>query len=633
MCGITGIMAFNEIGRFHMINLSEATDKLAQRGPDGRGIFNTERVGLGHRRLAIIDTTSDGNQPMSDESKRYTIVFNGEIFNFKELKKELIDKGISFFSNSDTEVLLKLFILEKEKCLTKLNGFFSFAIYDQATDQLVIARDRYGIKPLLYYSDDDKFLFASEMKSLLAYGISKDIDYVSLYQYLQVNYIPYPNSIFKHVQKLQPGHYLTIEKRKVVEKKYYTIPYEENRVIDTSISYEKAQEQLALLLDDSVQKRLISDVPLGSFLSGGIDSSVIAALASRHTPHLNTFSIGYKDEPFFDETSYANLVAKKLGTNHTVFSLTNHDLLEHVFQILDYIDEPFADSSAIPTFILSRQTRKHVTVALSGDGADELFGGYNKHLAEYKIRSKNLSTQVLKTISPLAQLFPKSRNSFLTNKARQLDRFAKGAKLSPADRYWRWSSYVDEQEALDLFYPYLKSTLNKHEYKKRKKIILQHLTNDSTLNDVFLSDIKLGLPNDMLTKVDLMSMANSLEVRVPFLDYRVVNFAFSLPIHYKIDNKMKKKIVQDAFRNLLPKELYNRPKQGFEVPLLKWFRHELKSLITNDLLDDTFIKEQGLFNLENIQQLKKKLNSKNPEDVHAQIWGLIVFQYWWKKYM
>ncbi len=633
MCGITGIMAFNEIGRFHMINLSEATDKLAQRGPDGRGIFNTERIGLGHRRLAIIDTTSDGNQPMSDESKRYTIVFNGEIFNFKELKKELIDKGISFFSNSDTEVLLKLFILEKEKCLTKLNGFFSFAIYDQATDQLIIARDRYGIKPLLYYSDEDKFLFSSEMKSLLAYGIAKDIDYVSLYQYLQVNYIPYPNSIFKHVQKLQPGHYLTIEKRKVVEKKYYTIPYEENRVIDTSISYEKAQEQLALLLDDSVQKRLISDVPLGSFLSGGIDSSVIAALASRHTPHLNTFSIGYKDEPFFDETSYANLVAKKLGTNHTVFSLTNHDLLEHVFQILDYIDEPFADSSAIPTFILSRQTRKHVTVALSGDGADELFGGYNKHLAEYKIRSKNLSTQVLKTISPLAQLFPKSRNSFLTNKARQLDRFAKGAKLSPADRYWRWSSYADEQEALDLFYPYLKSTLNKHEYKKRKKIILQHLTNDSTLNDVFLSDIKLGLPNDMLTKVDLMSMANSLEVRVPFLDYRVVNFAFSLPVHYKIDNKMKKKIVQDAFRNLLPKELYNRPKQGFEVPLLKWFRHELKSLITNDLLDDTFIKEQGLFNLENIQQLKKKLNSKNPEDVHAQIWGLIVFQYWWKKYM
>lgn len=633
MCGITGIMAFNEIGRFHMINLSEATDKLAQRGPDGRGIFNTERVGLGHRRLAIIDTTSDGNQPMSDESKRYTIVFNGEIFNFKELKKELIDKGISFFSHSDTEVLLKLFILEKEKCLTKLNGFFSFAIYDQATDQLVIARDRYGIKPLLYYSDDDKFLFASEMKSLLAYGISKDIDYVSLYQYLQVNYIPYPNSIFKHVQKLQPGHYLTIEKRKVVEKKYYTIPYEENRVIDTSISYEKAQEQLALLLDDSVQKRLISDVPLGSFLSGGIDSSVIAALASRHTPDLNTFSIGYKDEPFFDETSYANLVAKKLGTNHTVFSLTNHDLLEHVFQILDYIDEPFADSSAIPTFILSKQTRKHVTVALSGDGADELFGGYNKHLAEYKIRSKNLSTQVLKTISPLAQLFPKSRNSFLTNKARQLDRFAKGAKLSHADRYWRWSSYIDEQEALDLFYPYLKSTLNKHEYKKRKKIILQHLTNDSTLNDVFLSDTKLGLPNDMLTKVDLMSMANSLEVRVPFLDYRVVNFAFSLPVHYKIDNKMKKKIVQDAFRNLLPKELYNRPKQGFEVPLLKWFRHELKSLITNDLLDDTFIKEQGLFNLENIQQLKKKLNSKNPEDVHAQIWGLIVFQYWWKKYM
>jgi asparagine synthase (glutamine-hydrolysing) len=402
MCGITGIYAFNEIGRFFTINMFAATDTLSQRGPDSSGSFTHGYVGLGHRRLSIIDTSSDGRQPMTDETERYTIVFNGEIFNFPELKSQLTSKGYHFRSSSDTEVLLNLYIHEKENCLKHLNGFFAFAIYDKEKESLFIARDRMGIKPLLYFQDEDKLIFASEMKALAGLRISRELDYVSLQQYLQLNYIPAPNTIFKGVQKLLPGHYMYLQGSEVSIKPYYQIPQTYTRWTADQMSYEKVQEKLVELLEESVRKRLIADVPLGAFLSGGIDSSVIVALASRHTEHLNTFSIGYRDEPFFDETRYANLVAKKYKTNHTVFSLSNEDLYEHLFDMLDYTDEPFADSSALAVYILSKRTRKRVTVALSGDGADELFAGYNKHLGEYRVReggfagrcSKNSATTV-----------------------------------------------------------------------------------------------------------------------------------------------------------------------------------------------------------------------------------------------
>ncbi|HSZ25110.1 MAG TPA: asparagine synthase (glutamine-hydrolyzing), partial [Cytophagaceae bacterium] len=368
MCGITGIYAFNEIGGFYMVNMAKAIDKLAQRGPDARGYFLEDNIGLGHRRLSIIDTASIANQPMLDESKRYVIVFNGEIFNYKELKKELTDKGITFHTESDTEVLLHYYILEKEKCLNRLLGFFAFAVYDKQEKSLFIGRDRMGVKPLLFYKDENKFIFSSEMKSLLAYNIPKELDEVSLFQYLQLNYIPKEHSIFKNVNRLLPGEYILIRDDQFIKKSYYKIPYSE-RNINRTISFEESKEKLLELLEDSVRLRLIADVPLGAFLSGGTDSSAVVALASRHTKYLNTFSIGFKDEPFFDETKYANIVAKKFNTNHTVFSLTNQDLHEHIFEVLDYLDEPFADSSALPFYILSKKTAGNVKVALSGDGA------------------------------------------------------------------------------------------------------------------------------------------------------------------------------------------------------------------------------------------------------------------------
>lgn len=630
MCGITGVYAFNEIGRIFSINLFRATEALTKRGPDASSTFLDHWVALGHCRLSIIDTTPQANQPLTDHTGRYKIVFNGEIFNYRELRQTLRQKGAQFRTDSDTEVLLELYKREGARGLSQLNGFFAFAIYDTVEETLFLARDRMGIKPLLYFQDEDKLLFASEMKSLLAYGIPKELDEASLHQYLQLNYIPAPATIFKQVRKLLPGHWMKIRQRNVEAQCWYDIPYAERST--TVLNYERQQERLVTLLDESVQRRLIADVPLGAFLSGGIDSSAVVALASRHTPHLNTFSIGYRDEPFFDETPYAQLVAKKFNTNHTVFSLTNDDLYAHLFEMLDYIDEPFADSSALAVYILSQKTRRKATVALSGDGADELFGGYHKHAGEYRTRRGGMAASLVGALRPVWQMLPKSRHTLVGNQARQLLKFAEGMAMDEQERYWRFATFSDESEASRLLA--IAPTAYEREVRERKAWLLRHLRHRGVhhLNEFLLTDCELVLPNDMLTKVDLMSMASGLEVRVPFLDYHVVNFAFTLPVASKLDGRMKKRIVQDAFRKILPKQLYGRPKKGFEVPLLKWFRNELQSLITQDLLEDGFVREQGIFNPEAVSQLKAKLYSSNPEDVHARIWGLLVFQYWWKKY-
>ena len=401
MCGITGVFAFNLVGKFNMINLAAATMSLERRGPDNQNIYTDSWIGLGHRRLSIIDTTAAGNQPMWDEASRYAIVYNGEIFNFIELRKELEARGLSFASNSDTEVLLKLYIQEKEKCLSRLNGFFSFCVYDKQEQTFFLARDRYGVKPLLYLFDDDKFLFGSEMKAMMHYGIAKEIDFTSLYTYLQVNYIPAPRTIFKQVKKLLPGHYLKVSRGAIEIQKYYSIPYDREQSEKNKLPYEHAKERLKELMEESVRKRLVADVSLGCFLSGGIDSTVVTALASRNKRDMHTFSIGFKDEKFFDETAYATLAAKHLRTGHTVFSLTNSDLYQHVHSILDSIDEPFADSSAINVYILSKETRKYATVALSGDGADEMLGGYNKHAAFYRTMNQGLKEQAVASLLPL----------------------------------------------------------------------------------------------------------------------------------------------------------------------------------------------------------------------------------------
>lgn len=633
MCGITGAWCFNEKGYEVMKKIEAATEALHRRGPDSFGIYHHHHVALGHRRLAIIDISASGNQPMQDPTGRYVIVYNGEIYNFKSLRAELMQKGYTFRSNSDTEVLLYLYIEHKEQCLHKLNGFFAFAIYDQQEETLFIARDRMGIKPLLYYKDENLLIFSSEMKSLLAYQVKKQLNYTALYTYLQLNYIPAPLSILNQIYKLLPGHYIKVDTSgNFTIEKYFQIHSPSLPIHQATPDYPTAIDKLRNLLSDSVQQRLIADVPLGTFLSGGVDSSIISLLAARYSPYINTFSIGFRDEPFFDESPYAEMVARKLKTNHTTFLLTNEEMLEHLNDILDYIDEPFADSSAIAVYILSKQTRRKVTVALSGDGGDELFGGYNKHAAEYRARQSLLLNKVIQVFAPFLQYLPQSRNSKMANLFRQLNRYAEGLQHSKADRYWRWCSYISEQQALQLLSAQSKIQLNLPHYTQIKQLYTRLIGNTDDLNDVLYADMHLVLANDMLQKVDLMSMANALEVRVPFLDYRIVNFMFSLPASYKIDKRRRKKILIDAFRNDLPEQIFTRPKHGFEVPLLKWFRNELFSMIHHDLLDDQFVASQQLFDLQAVKRLKQLIMSGSPSEAQARVWGLIVFQYWWKKY-
>jgi asparagine synthase (glutamine-hydrolysing) len=633
MCGITGYYAFTTNAAKNLTKITQSTDKLFLRGPDVGNVFTDAKVALGHRRLSIIDTSTGAKQPMEDVSGRYIIIFNGEIFNYKELSSTYLGDTWAKINGpkttSDTEVLLYLLITYGEKCIAWLAGFFAFSFYDKETGRMILARDRFGKKPLIYHATDEHVAFASEMKALLKWNIPKELNYSTLHLYLQLNYIPQPESMLIGVRKLKQGHYMICTPQGLeTEVPYYSLHI--NPKGYNTYDYKTAQEELIQRMDASVQERMIADVPLGAFLSGGIDSSVIVALASRYTNKLNTFSIGYADKPYFDETKYAKLVADKYNTDHTVFSLTTNDFLEHVYDVLDYLDEPFADSSAIPEYILCYHTRKHVTVALSGDGGDEVFAGYNKHAAEWKVRHTSLLNNLVKAGAPLWKALPRSRNNKITNLFRQLDRFASGANMSIKKRYWQWATFNNSQQAFAFLSENAKTQVPPMSAKWKIHLLGQLQTDD--FNEVLLTDMNLVLLSDMLVKVDLMSMANSLEVRSPFLDNKVVDFAFSLPVEYKVDGKMKKRIVQDAFRSMLPADIYNRPKQGFEIPLLDWFRKELWGLINDDLLEKNFVANQGIFNVEAIEQLKKKLHSSNPEDSHATIWALIVFQYWWKKY-
>lgn len=639
MCGIVGIIS-KQVN--HLNTIKKATLSLAKRGPDFQSTMFFDGIALGHARLSIIDTSTAANQPFTEKTNRYTLVFNGEIYNYKELRTELEQKGIEFSTQSDTEVLLYLYITYGKDCLEKLNGFFAFAVYDKYENSLFIARDRLGIKPLLYYFDGTTFVFASDLKAICTFDIEKKIDKVSLFNYLQFNYIPSNNSMLLNVKKLKPGNYIYIEQistiKKITETEYYCIPYTNKETLQkTASNYEKSKTMLYNLLHESVEKRLVADVPIGTFLSGGVDSSIISLIAKKYKSDLNTFSIGFKDEPYFDETIYANAVAKKIGSKHHVFSLTNSELYAHLNEILDSIDEPFADSSAIAVYILSKYTKKEVTVALSGDGADELFSGYNKHTAEYKALNLGLKEQIIKLGFPLWKALPKSRNNKLFNINRQLYKFSAGATLSNKDRYWLWASIIDEEKANyllkeELIFNPQRLSDTAFEYKKRKEELLKYIRKEGDLNDVLYTDSTMVLPNDMLRKVDMMSMANGLEVRVPFLDHKIVNFAFNLPRAFKINEGMKKKILQDAFRAELPEEVYNRPKHGFEVPLLSWFNNELRSTIENDLLSDAFIETQGIFNPIAIKELKQQLFSSNPNDSAATVWAIFVFNKWWKKY-
>lgn len=625
MCGITGILTFTEEGKKYLDRIDDAVKSLHHRGPDGSGVFRHGNVALGHTRLAIIDTSDAAAQPFTSGDGRYTIVFNGEIFNYKELRAELEKEGYTFRSQSDTEVLLTLYAKEGKDCLNKLNGFWAFAVYDQTDGSLFLARDRFGEKPLYFSINKDVLIFGSELKAIYAAGIPISFHPDVLDQYLHLNYLPLQYTASDNCNKLAAGNWVHIHKAlDNVERHNCQSEWYHGFQSSCNDDYDTATSKVKSKLEKAVERRLIADVPIGSFLSGGVDSSIVSAVAARHKKDLETFSIGYADEPHFDETSHARLVAKHIGSKHHVFQLRNHDLLESLHSFLSNVDEPFADSSALAVNILAHETRKHVTAAISGDGADELFAGYNKHTAEYLARNPALREKLIRSGKFIWDIFPASRNTKIGNRIRQLRKFTYGSSLSADERYWRWAGFTDPEDVRRL------RSNCRHELRVHH--VVPDLAESTDFNFTLQADFKLVLEGDMLVKVDRMSMLNGLEVRSPFLDHELVEYVMSLPSEYKINRHERKRILKDAFRDMLPPEIFSRRKQGFEVPLLKWFRGDLRGMI-DELLDEKFLKEQNLFNPAEVRNIRKQLHSNDPGDSAARIWGLIVFQSWWKKYL
>lgn len=631
MCGILGYLYSGESQEMDQARFANALNLLAHRGPDDEGVWQEERLWLGHRRLSVIDLSKDGHQPMSATDGRYVITFNGQIFNYRELRSALEQGGVTFRTQTDTEVVLNMYRHYGVSCLGRLNGFFAFAIYDRLEKELVLVRDRYGIKPLYYTAQTDRFAFASELAPFARLGIRPDVDPSAMALYFQLHYIPAPYTIYRDIRKMEPGHFikfrLTAEGygfNQAVERRWYELPAEDQTL---NLRYPEACHELFEKMDRAVARRLVSDVPLGTFLSGGIDSSVITALAARHTRELHTFSVGFKDEPHFDETRYARQVAKHCHTRHTVFELTADDLTDALPGMAAAQHEPFADSSALAVYILSRETRKHVTVALGGDGCDELFAGYRKHRAEWMLHKKPGMRVLGKLLSGMLKPLKGSRDSDAGNTIRQIHRFSEGASLSAAERYWRWCSVGSEQEAFALLAGEQRQQLEE-EAKTRKHYLTLSLQGNYGLNEVLRNDFRLVLQGDMLAKTDMMSMSHSLEVRLPFLDFEVVDFAFRLPSSFKIDGHHQKKIVRDTFAGLLPAGIFDRPKQGFEIPLRSWFKGSLRSLII-DILDENLIKRQGIFNVKETNRMLRILQGNQEGDMNARIWAMLMFQYWW----
>ncbi len=616
MCGIAGYISLKDnISHSHDF-LNAAINSLHQRGPDNTGIYRDEQCELGHARLSIIDTTSAANQPMTDNSGRYVIVFNGEIYNYRSIKNKLEHKGHKFITSSDTEVVLYSFIEFGAKCIEHFNGFFSFCIYDKKYNSYLIARDRFGIKPLYYSLDEKRLIFGSELKAILAYPIDKTLDRNALNLYFRHNYIPAPFTILNSCKKLLPGELLTISKGKCKIEEYYK--YYPCKASDDS--YEEAKQKINSLLINSVESRLVADVPLGTFLSGGVDSSVISLIASRLKTDLNTFSIGFPDEPLFDESQYAEEVAKHINSQHHTFQVTNNTMFQHLNEILDYMDEPFADSSAINVYILSKQTRDHVTVSLSGDGADELFSGYNKHAALLLADKNNFRNLAIKNSSLLFNLLPQSRNSKIGNLGRKLVKLSYGLNLSSDERYLEWASFMRKENVASL--TKFNSFINPIEK-----------LNYNQFNDYLYADFNLVLANDMLKKVDLMSMANSLEVRTPFLDHNLVEYVFSLPDRYKIDNHSRKKILKETYKDSLPYNVFNRKKHGFEVPLEKWFQNQLKSFLKDKIFNNNILAKDGYLDPIELKKMESLLFKGNSGDLVYQTWGLIVLESWYNKHI
>lgn len=622
MCGIAGSYRFDPKENSNGISdiaIQNALQKMDHRGPDFRAVKEFHSCILGHNRLSILDLSVLGNQPMSDESGRYWISFNGEIFNHPDLRKDLEKTGVHFKSTTDTEVLLHLLIQQGEFALSLLNGFFAFAFYDSQNHELLIGRDRFGEKPLWYFSDHRAIHFASELKALRCFDIATDIDQISLSLYLQFGYIPAPQSIYKNVLKLEPGHLIHCKNGTITTKEWYT----NGKFTWLEKDPTEIIKHVRHLMQDAVNIRTKADVPVGCFLSGGVDSSIVALLASGKKEQLQTFSVAFNDLPFLDETQYAVEVAKYIDSQHEVIRINSFDLHQEITNVWNQLDEPFSDSSSIAVSLLSSKVSKYVKVALSGDGADEIFGGYNKHAAILRSMSRKNPNSILPFLLPVMNVLPTGRQSKVSNRLRQLKKYAQGIDLNLKERYILWSSWASES---------ICEMLSTQEVSVRRGARLNQFVCDiidDDFNSILIADQKLVLANDMLVKVDLMSMMHSLEVRAPFLDHRLVEFVNALPVQFKIDNTHRKILLRDSFAKELPESVFNRPKKGFEVPLEKWLRNELKEMVFEHLSAGNLTSQEYL-KKDVVEFILNSFYKKGKNEYSHLIYSLLTFEYWYR---
>lgn len=633
MCGITGLIDYCKTSSAGI--LEEMTDTLFHRGPDGSGIEFIEdskfQIGLGHRRLSIIDLSERGKQPMSYNS--LFITFNGEIYNYRKIKSELVSLGHKFYSSSDTEMILHAYAEWKEDCLQKFIGMFAFVIFDKKLQTVFCARDRAGVKPFFYYWNDGLFLFGSELKSFHKHpDFKKEINLDSVGAFMQYGNVPTPFCIFQNCSKLKPAHYLVfdLENRSIITKAYWNV-YDAYKKEKTNIPFEEARQKTESILASAFEYRMVADVPVGIFLSGGYDSACVTSLLQKdRTRKLKTFTIGVPDIGL-NEAPYAKKVAEHLGTDHHEFYCTQKEAIELIDDLPSYYDEPFADSSAIPTTLVSKMARGEVKVALSADGGDEIFAGYNRYdfLLRYGDKLNKIPAFARKFFAGLMNVVPARNIPVLRNKYNFHNRYEKlkGILKEPSPEKIMLSlsqQYTDQQ---------MEGVLKQSVNKLNTSYINNELKNEnySPLSYMMAIDYQTYLVDDILQKVDRATMASGLEGREPFLDHRIIEWAATLPDSYKYFNGEKKYILKEIVHQYIPKSMMERSKMGFAIPIAKWMKEDLRDRIES-FTSDEIILQQGIFNLNYVIELKKGF-FRGREEYDVKLWYLLMFQMWFHRWM
>ncbi len=626
MCGICGKINLNDSPVDETL-LRGMTSTLIHRGPDDEGIYAKGGVGLGHRRLSIIDLSPLAHQPMSNEDGSVWIVFNGEIYNFIGLRENLIRKGHVFRSQSDTETILHLYEEYGAGCLKYLRGMFAFAIWDEKDRSLFLARDRIGKKPLYYWHSQDTFVFASEIKSILHdSSYQRKPDYTAIHHYLTYQYVPSPWTAFEGIKKLPPAHYLMLKDGKIEIKRYWKLSY----LPKHKLSEKDFRIEIVERLREAVRIRLMSDVPLGAFLSGGIDSSsVVALMSGLISEPVKTFSIGFREEAY-NELRYARMVAEKFKTNHTEF-IVEPKAVEILDKLVWHYNEPFADSSAIPTYYVSKLAKEHVTVILNGDGGDENFAGYGRYIANEFSRTihRFFPASIAKALLPLVMAMPHGKDP--TNLFWRLKRFLQEYSNSPETRNAHWLCHFTTEMKSELYtgdFSSRVSTLDSFDlimdrYKEAEA--------DSFLDKTLYADVMMYLPDDLLVKVDVASMANSLEARSPFLDHEFMEFVARIPAELKLKGRTTKYILKETLRGILPEDVLFREKMGFGVPIGHWFRNELKDMAYDILLSDKAI-QRGYFKKEAVKKILDE-HTSGRWNWQNHIWNLLMLELWHRMFI